>query len=81
MHKDISIKVQGKTSFETTTQQCQSNFWFSTFYVVFGFLTHKNEKIDQNQQWKQFGWKNAKTNKQISNHIINKQTTKQSHKA
>ena len=49
MHKAISIKVQGKTSFKTTTQQCQSNFWFSTFYVVFGFLTHKNEKINQKQ--------------------------------
>ena len=24
-------------------------FWFSTFYVVFGFLTHKKEKIDQKQ--------------------------------
>ena len=81
MHKAISTKVQGKTSFETTTQQCQSNFWFSTFYMVFGFLTHKNEKIDQKQHWNQFVWKNAKTNKQISNHIINKQTTKQSHKA
>ena len=49
--------------------------------MVFGFLTHKNEKIDQKQQWKQFLWKNAKTNKQISNHVINKQTTKQNHKA
>ena len=81
MHKSISTKVQGKTSFETKTQQCQSNFWFSTFYIVFGFLTHKNEKIDQKQQWKQFVWKNEKTNTQISKHIINKQTTKQSHKA
>ena len=75
MHKTISTKVQEKT------QHCQSNFWFSTFYVVFGFLTHKNEKIDQKQQWKQLVWKNAKTNKQISNKVINKQTTKQSHKA
>ena len=25
-------------------------FGFSTFYVVFGFLTHKKEKIDQRQQ-------------------------------
>ena len=81
MHKAISTKVEGKTSFKTTTQQCQSNFWFSTFYVVFGFLTHKNEKIDQKQQWKQFVWQNAKINTQISKHIINKQTTKQTHKA
>ena len=53
MHKAISINVQGKTNFETTTQQCQSNFFgFSTFYVVFGFLTQKKEKIDQKQQSK-----------------------------
>ena len=69
-----------KNKFLDKTQQCQSNFLLSTFYVVFGFLTHKNEKIDQKQYWRQFVWKSAKTNKQISNHIINKQTTKQSHK-
>ena len=27
-------------------------FGFSTFYVVFGFLTHKKEKVDQKQQCK-----------------------------
>ena len=27
-------------------------FGFSTFYVVFGFLTHKKEKIDKKQQCK-----------------------------
>ena len=81
MHKAIITKVQGKTSFETKLNNVNQTSWFSTFYVVFGFLTHKKEKIDQKQQWKQFVWKNAKTNTQISKHIINKQTTKQSHKA
>ena len=79
MHKAISTKVQGKTSFEIKLNTVNQTFDFLLF-VVFGFLTHKNEKIDQKQQWKQFEWKNAKTKKQISNHIINKQTTKQSHK-
>ena len=72
MHKDTR-----QNKFWDKTQQCQSNFWFSTFYMVFGFLTHKNEKIDQKQYQRQFVWKNAKTNKHISNHIINKQTTKE----
>ena len=27
-------------------------FGFSTFYVVFGFLTYKKEKIDKKQQCK-----------------------------
>ena len=54
-------------------------FDFSTFYVVFGFLTYKKEKIDQNQL--KMNEKNAKTKKQISTNTINKQTTKQSHKA
>ena len=50
MHKAISTKVQGKTSFETKLNNVDQTFWFSIFYVVFGFLTHKKEKIDQNQQ-------------------------------
>ena len=80
MHKVISTKVQGKTSFETRLNNVNQTFWFSTFYVVFGFLTHKKEKIDQKQQ-KKYEWKYAKTNKQISTYTINNQTTKQSHKA
>ena len=50
MYKAISTKVQGKTSFETKINNIDQTFWFSTFYVVFGFLTYKKEKIDQNQQ-------------------------------
>ena len=50
MHKAISTKVQGKTSLETKLNNVDQTFWFSTFYVVFGFLTHKKEKIDQKQQ-------------------------------
>ena len=38
-------KVQAKTYFETTI--LIKLFGFSTFYVIFGFLTHKKEKIDQ----------------------------------
>ena len=52
MHKAICIKVQGKTSFETKLNNVNQTFWFSTFYVVFGFLTHKKEKIDQKQHQK-----------------------------
>ena len=59
-------------------------FGFSTFYVVFGFLTYKKEKIDQRQQCKNILNKRMqKKNKQFSIHIINKQTnrhtTKHSH--
>ena len=80
MHKAISTKVQGKTSFETKLNNVNQTFLFSTFYVVFGFLTHKKEKIDQKLKKIKNEWKYAKTNKQISTHIISKQTTKQSHK-
>ena len=52
MHKAISTKVQGKTSFETKLNNVDQTFWFSTFYVVFGFLTHKKENVDQKQQKK-----------------------------
>ena len=81
MYKAISTKVQGKTSFKTKLNTVNQTFDFLLFMRFLDFLTHKNEKIDRKQQWKQFEWKNAKTSKQISNHIINKQTTKQSHKA
>ena len=47
MYKAISTKVQGKTSFETKLNNVNQTFLFSTFYVVFGFLTYKKEKIDQ----------------------------------
>ena len=52
MNKAISTKVQGKTSFETRLYNVNQTFLFSTFYVVFGFLTNKKEKIDQKQQCK-----------------------------
>ena len=51
MHKAISTKVQGKTSFEIKLNTVNQTFDFLLF-VVFGFLTHKNEKIDQKQQCK-----------------------------
>ena len=62
MHKAISTKVQGKTSFETKLNNVDQTFWFSTFYVVFGFLTHNKEKIDQNQQKWTKECKNRQTN-------------------
>ena len=77
MHKAISTKVQGKTSFETKLNNVNQTFWFFTFYVVFGFLTHKKEKIDQK---KKNEWKYVKTNKQISTYTIDNQNN-QSHKA
>ena len=80
MHKAISTKVQGKTSFETKLNNINQTFLFSTFYVVFGFLTHKKEKIDQKQK-KRNKRSNAKINKHILTNTIKKQTTKQSHKA
>ena len=49
MHKAISTKVQDKTSFETKLNNVNQTFLFSTFYVIFGFLTHKKEKIEQKQ--------------------------------
>ena len=49
MHKAISIKVQGKTSFETKLNNVDQIFDFLLFMWFFGFLTHKNEKIEQKQ--------------------------------
>ena len=76
MHKAISTKVQGKTSFETT-QQCQSNFLIFYFYVIFGFLTHKKKKIEQKKNDKKY----AQIDKQTTININNKQTIKHRHKA
>ena len=75
MHKAISTKVQGKTSFETKTQQSQTSFLIFYFYVLFGFLTHK--KIDTTKL-KIFTGKqnNQPTAKKTTK--INKQTKSQS---
>ena len=54
MHKAINTKVQGKTSFETKLNNVNQTFDFLLFKWFFGFLTHKNEKIDQKQQQKKF---------------------------
>ena len=80
MHKAISTNVQGKISFETKLQQCQSNFLIFYFYVVFGFLTHKKKKIDQKQKKKQ-NQKYAQVDKQTTNGKNNKQTNKHRRKA
>ena len=50
MHKAISTKVQGKTSFETKLNNVNQTFDFLLFMWFFGFLTHKKEKIDKKQQ-------------------------------
>ena len=77
MHKAISTKVQGKTSFETKLNYVNQTFWFSNFYVIFGFLTQE-EKIDQKQKENQ---KYAQIDKQTAININNKQTIKHRHKA
>ena len=77
MHKTISTKVQGKTSFETKLNNVDQTFWFSIFYVVFGFLTHKKKKIDQKKNEQKY----AQIDKQTTTNIINKQTIKHRHKA
>ena len=77
MHKAISTKVQGKTSFETKLNYVNQTFWFSNFYVIFWFLTQE-EKIDQKQKENQ---KYAQTDKQTTININNKQTIKHRHKA
>ena len=43
MHKAISTKVQGKTSFETELNYVNQTFLFSNFYVIFGFLTQEEK--------------------------------------
>ena len=78
MHKTISTKVQGKTSFETKLNNVNQTFWFSIFYVIFGFLTQKTKKIDQKQKENH---KYAQIDKQTTTDIINKQTIKHRHKA
>ena len=77
MHKTISTKVQGKTSFETKLNNVDQTFWFSIFYVVFGFLTHKKKKIDQKKNEQKY----AQIDKQTTTNINNKQTIKRRHKA
>ena len=77
MHKAINTKVQGKTSFETKLNNVNQTFWFSIFYVIFGFLTHKKEKIDQNKNDQKY----AQKDKQTTININNKQTLKHRHKA
>ena len=74
MHKAISTKIQGKTSFDTKLNNVNQTFWFSTFYVVFGFLTHKKEKIDKKNSVKTF---NAKANKQPVDNLNNLQAHNQ----
>ena len=77
MYKAISTKVQGKTSFETKTQQCQSNFLIFYFLCDFWIFDIK-KKIDQKQKENQ---KYAQIDKQTTINTNNKQTIKHRHKA
>ena len=77
MHKAISIKVQGKTSFETKLNNVNQIFWFSIFMWFLDFC-HKKKKIDQKQKEDQ---KYAQIDKQTTININNKQTIKHRHKA
>ena len=59
-HSDKSAKEQAmlvnaqrykpKQVLRQKLNNVDQTFWFSIFYMVFGFLTQKKKKIDQNQQ-------------------------------
>ena len=75
MHKAISTKVQGKTCLETKLNNVDQTFWIFYFLWVFGFLTHKKEKIDlKTTVQKTF---NAKPNKQLVYNSNNQQAHNQ----
>ena len=80
MYKAISTKVQGKTSFETKLNNVNQTFDFVLFMWFLDFLHIRMKRLIKSNIEDNLYEKNAKTNKQISNHIINKQITKQSHK-
>ena len=70
MHKAISIKVQGKTSFETKLNNVGQTFWFSTFYVVFWIFDTRRKRLIKNNNVK-----TTKANKAVNiqqNHAIQK---------
>ena len=77
MHKAISTKVQGKTSFETKLNYVNQTFWFYIFMWFLDFW-HKKKKIDKKQKENQ---KYAQIDKQTTININNKQTIKHRHKA
>ena len=77
MHKAISTKVQGKTSFETKLNNVNQTFWFSIFMWFLDFW-HKKKKIDQKQKENQ---KYAQIDKQTTININSKQTIKHRHSA
>ena len=76
MHKAISTKVQGKTSFETKTQQSQSSFLIFYFLCDFWIFDTKNKEFDNNKIKNM----HKKTSKQPTAKTASK-TNKHCHKA
>ena len=83
MNKAISIKVQGKTSFETKLNNVNQTFDFLLFMYFFflDFLHIRMKRSIKSNIEDNLYERMQKQTTQISNHITNKQTTKQSHKA
>ena len=77
MHKAISTKVQGKTSYETKLNYVNQTFLFSNFYVIFGFLTQE-EKDRSKTKRKPKVCTNRQTNNHQHKQQANNQTSSQS---
>ena len=75
MHKAISTKVQGKTSFETKAQQSQTSFLILYFLCAFWIFDTSNKKIDTT---KLKIFTSRQTNIQQQKQQANKQTSTQS---
>ena len=73
MHKTISTKVQGKTSFETKLNYVNQTFDFLIFMWFLDFW-HKKRKIDQNQKRKPKVCTNRQTNNQQHKQQASNQT-------
>ena len=77
MHKAISTKVQGKTSFETKTQQSQSSFLIFYFLWDFWIFDTRHKKIDKTNKTKTYTQEdkqttNIKNSKQTKTNIVTK---------
>ena len=77
MHKAISTKVQGKTSFETKSQQSQSSFLIFYFLCDFWIFDTRHKKIDKTSITKSYTQEDKQTTN-IKNSKQTKQTLSQS---